>query len=182
MRIAGDASVLQSARATAARLRPMIRTIDGFHRDDQGDWIADLSCLHSQHVRHRPPFFDRPWVGTEDGRRGRIGSEIDCPLCDRAELPDGLVLVRTAGPFDKAALPAGLQRAHRVAERTWGRVRVLDGAVSIAVATTPPIERELSAGDSQALPPTVEHVLRVTGAVSLAVDFLVLPQRNTADA
>jgi hypothetical protein len=67
----------------------MIRTIEDFHQDDEGDWVAELSCLHTQHVRHRPPFWNRPWVTTEAGRRSRIGAELDCPLCDRAEPPDG---------------------------------------------------------------------------------------------
>ena len=65
----------------------MKRAIAGFHQDDQGDWVAELSCLHNQHVRHRPPFQERPWVVTEAGRAGRIGTELDCPLCDRGEPP-----------------------------------------------------------------------------------------------
>lgn len=159
----------------------MIRTIDGFHCDDEGDWVAELSCLHSQHVRHRPPFWDRPWVTTVEGRRGRVGTEIDCPLCDRAEIPEGLELVRTAGPFDETTLPAALQRAHRVAERTWGRVRVLDGRVGFTMATTPATDSALHAGDSQPIPPAVEHALLLTGAVTVEVDFLVRPQRRDAD-
>jgi tellurite methyltransferase len=63
------------------------RTIAGFHQDDEGDWVAELSCLHNQHVRHRPPFQDRPWVMTEAGRASHIGTGIDCPLCDRSEPP-----------------------------------------------------------------------------------------------
>src|SRR5215212_3917235 len=70
--------------------RRVIRTIDGFHQDAEGDWVADLVCLHSQHVRHRPPFFDRPWVTSAAGRAERIGTALDCPLCDRAELPADL--------------------------------------------------------------------------------------------
>ena len=71
----------------------MIRTIDGFHLDDAGDWVAELSCLHGQHVRHRPPFRDRAWVETEDGARlkavqqiellaggvGRMGAKVETP-------------------------------------------------------------------------------------------------------
>ncbi|HLF40975.1 MAG TPA: DUF3565 domain-containing protein, partial [Acidimicrobiia bacterium] len=97
----------------------MIRTITGFHQDEEGDWVAELSCLHNQHVRHRPPFFDRPWAEAESGRAGAVGADIECPLCDRAELPDGLELVRTAGPFDDVTLPAGLRRAHLVADGVW---------------------------------------------------------------
>ena len=60
----------------------MIQTIVGFHQDTEGDWVAELSCQHNQHVRHRPPFLERAWVTTEEGRASRIGTEIQCPLCD----------------------------------------------------------------------------------------------------
>ena len=60
----------------------MQRTIIGFHQDEDGDWVAELSCLHNQHVRHRPPFQQRPWVLDESQRAARVGAELDCPLCD----------------------------------------------------------------------------------------------------
>jgi tellurite resistance-related uncharacterized protein len=150
----------------------MQRTIDGFHVDELGDWVAELSCLHNQHIRHQPPFYDRPWVMADDGRAARIGSAIECPLCDRAELPDGLSVVRTAGPFDDTTLPAGLRGEHRVAERTWARLRVLDGAVRFTMATAPPVDRLLGAGNEQVIPPGVAHAVHAVGAMRLEVDFL----------
>ena len=39
----------------------MKRTIEGFRHDGAGEWVAELSCLHGQHVRHRPPFQERPF-------------------------------------------------------------------------------------------------------------------------
>jgi hypothetical protein len=56
--------------------------ITGFRQDEQGDWIAELACGHTQHVRHRPPWQDRPWTQTADGRASRLGTEIECPRCD----------------------------------------------------------------------------------------------------
>ena len=63
------------------------RRIVGFHRDDEGDWVAHLDCGHRQHVRHRPPFQERPWVLSAGGRESRTGTPIECPLCDRGEPP-----------------------------------------------------------------------------------------------
>ncbi len=63
----------------------MKRKIVGFHRDDEGDWVADLACGHTQHVRHRPPWQNRPWVTTGAGRRGRLGVELECKKCDEGE-------------------------------------------------------------------------------------------------
>lgn len=46
----------------------MLRNITGFHQDEAGDWVAELNCHHGQHVRNKPPFFNRPWVETVKGR------------------------------------------------------------------------------------------------------------------
>jgi tellurite resistance-related uncharacterized protein len=151
----------------------MIRMIDGFHQDDVGDWVAELSCLHGQHVRHDPPFQERPWVSSEAGRNERIGAALECPLCDRLEIPEDLEVVRTAGPFDAQTLPAALQRAHVVADHTWALLRVLEGTVGFVLDATPSGPLELSAGDRQSIPPGVPHAVLVGGPMRLEVDFLV---------
>lgn len=58
------------------------RKIVGFHQDEHGDWVADLACGHTQHVRHRPPWELRSWVTTEDGRRAHLGLVLQCRKCD----------------------------------------------------------------------------------------------------
>jgi tellurite methyltransferase len=151
----------------------VIRTIEGFHQDDVGDWVAELSCRHSQHVRHHPPFRERSWVEDAAGRRAHIGTPIDCPRCDGAELPDGLQLARIAGPFDQDTIPAGLHRDHRVAEHTWAVVNVLEGAIDLELATDPPQLLHLAAGDAQPIPPTVAHRVITTGPVRLEIRFLI---------
>ena len=59
----------------------MQRAIIGFHQDDEGHWVADLECGHSQHMRHDPPWQDRGWVLTPEGRTRFIGVTIECRLC-----------------------------------------------------------------------------------------------------
>ena len=151
----------------------MRRRIVGFHQDDVGDWIAELSCLHGQHVRHRPPFFGRAWTLDESQRASRVGTELDCPLCDRAEPPTGLRKARTAGPFDNDTLPAGLRRTHHVAESTWGLLRVGRGTVAIEIDTQPPIRVSLGAGEHQPIPPGVPHRISLLGPTQVEIDFLV---------
>ncbi|WP_446742798.1 DUF3565 domain-containing protein [Silvibacterium acidisoli] len=56
--------------------------IRGFHQDEQGDWVADLACGHGQHVRHRPPWEERPWVTTQAGRAQHIGRILYCVRCE----------------------------------------------------------------------------------------------------
>ena len=76
----------------------MERKITGFHKDEHGDWRADLECGHRQHVRHNPPLISRPWVLTEEGRASRIGFELDCKHCDEAAGTD-----RTSGHMHHAS-------------------------------------------------------------------------------
>jgi hypothetical protein len=65
----------------------MKQPITGFHRDDEGHWVAELACGHGQHVRHEPPWQNRTWVLTEAGRATFLGVELECVRCDRGEAP-----------------------------------------------------------------------------------------------
>ena len=60
------------------------RAITGFHQDDEGHWVAELECGHSQHMRHDPPWQNRAWVLTSEGRSRFIGVRIECRKCERA--------------------------------------------------------------------------------------------------
>ena len=60
----------------------MNRRITGYHQDDKGQWVAELECGHQQHVRHNPPWVNRPWVTTAQGRTAALGAALDCNKCD----------------------------------------------------------------------------------------------------
>lgn len=60
------------------------RKIIGFHQDERHEWVADLECGHRQHVRHDPPFQNRAWVLTADGREKFIGVAVVCKLCKQS--------------------------------------------------------------------------------------------------
>jgi len=60
----------------------MRQTIIGFRQDELDDWVADLACGHSQHVRHNPPWQNRPWVVASESRLAMLGSELECVICD----------------------------------------------------------------------------------------------------
>lgn len=57
------------------------RRIVGFHTDELGDWVAELECGHHQHVRHDPPWINRPWVVTPEGRAQTLGRTLACRKC-----------------------------------------------------------------------------------------------------
>ncbi len=62
----------------------MKQAIMGFHLDELDHWVADLACGHTQHVRHDPPWQNRPWVITVVGRAEKLGFELDCVDCEKS--------------------------------------------------------------------------------------------------
>ncbi|MDQ6696176.1 MAG: DUF3565 domain-containing protein [Actinomycetota bacterium] len=150
----------------------MQRCIVSFMQDEAGDWVAELDCFHRQHVRHDPPFRSAPWVNDELTRSERIGTSLPCPLCDRAELPDGLIVTRVTDRWDERTMPAGLRRVHRMARGTWGRLCVESGELRFRAQTDPVIDVVVQAGASHAIPPTVEHHVEPLGSVRFFIEFL----------
>lgn len=131
----------------------MIRVVVDLRPGRSGE--VTLSCLHV-HAGAKPL---------------AVGDAVDCRRCDEAVLPDGLRLMRTAGPFDEDTLPAGLRRTHRVGAVTWGVLAVRAGTVRITLQSDPVLDVVLRAGDRQAIPPLVPHLLEVSGRFQLVVEF-----------
>jgi hypothetical protein len=57
-----------------------VRLLD-FHQDVDGHWVANLSCGHTQHLRHQPPWQNRPWVLAAKQRQARLGELFPCGWC-----------------------------------------------------------------------------------------------------
>jgi len=68
----------------------MKQAITGYHKDLEDDWVAQLQCGHFQHVRHKPPFINRPWVATTAGRAAMIGHNLTCKKCELGEPVDSI--------------------------------------------------------------------------------------------
>ena len=111
----------------------MKRPIVGFHRDAEDHWVAELSCGHGQHTRHEPPFQERPWVLSPEGRAARIGAELDCVRCDRRELPDDYVAYRRTAEFTETTVPAGLRQRHTTKRGVWALIHVVRGRLAYHV-------------------------------------------------
>ena len=151
----------------------MQRAMTGFRRDDEGAWIAELSCLHRQHIRHDPPFWEAAWIEDEEAHARRIGEPLDCPLCDRAELPDGLQPSRTTATWDASTVPAALRRHHRVAAETWGLLEVEAGEVRFQAETTPPLDVIVTSDHPQPIPPELDHRIEPSEDARFHITFLV---------
>ena len=150
----------------------MHRNIVGYHSDDAGEWVAELACGHQQHVRHRPPFFVREWVLDAQGRTSHLGQPIECPLCDRAELPSGAQFERTSPRWDARSVPNGLLHSHRIASGTWARIVVHEGMLRYFDHTTSTTGLEIHSGSEKIVPPEVEHRVELLNDSSFSIEFL----------
>ena len=149
----------------------MDRAIVGFRRDAEGHWVAELDCGHSQHTRHSPPQSERPWVLSEEGRRARLGSPLDCVRCDRRELPEGFAPYRRTPDYDATSLPAGLRSRHSTRPGVWGRIHVDAGRLCYRTHAPFHDEAVLEAGDVGVVLPEVEHEVEPLGEVRFHVEF-----------
>ncbi|MDB4962810.1 MAG: hypothetical protein JWP01_2809 [Myxococcales bacterium] len=149
----------------------VLRPIDSFHQDPIGDWVADLRCGHGQHVRHRPPFWERPWVLTAEGRDGKLGAELPCVLCERFELPAGHAPYKRTREFDEHSIPSGLLKDHSTAAGVWGVIHVIAGRLRYIVES--PLARELVLDETHdgIVVPEVLHRVAPEGSVRFFVEF-----------
>ncbi|MGH8501386.1 MAG: DUF3565 domain-containing protein [Gammaproteobacteria bacterium] len=148
----------------------MERTITGFGRDDEGDWVAILSCGHPQHVRHRPPFINRPWVTTEPGRNSKLGATLNCVRCDRFELPASFIPYKRTPVFTEESVPAGLKKDHSTKAGVWAKIVVIEGTLRYRVDALQ-TDVNLSQNKPGIVVPEVAHSVEPLGMVRFFVEF-----------
>lgn len=159
---------------------PMQRAMKGFQQDEEGHWVAQLSCGHRQHVRHRPPFELRPWVVTAGGREGRLGQSLECAPCDRGELPEGFAPYRRTATFSEDSIPPGLLREHSTKAGVWARIIVEQGQLQLREASKPEVSRLLRGGEAALMAPEVTHQVEPGGVVRFHVEFWAAPREAGA--
>lgn len=147
------------------------RAIVEFHRDEAGDWVAELDCGHGIHVRHNPPFMNRPWVITEEGRREALGQARNCVRCARLEWPEGFVSYKRTPEYDTASIPAGLLKDHATRAGVWGRIRVTRGRLLYRVDDLDGLDLVLDSATPGIIAPTLRHRVVPLGDVRFYVEF-----------
>ncbi len=147
----------------------MERPIVDFGVDEEGVPLAILSCGHAQHVRHNPPFFNRPWVLTEAGRASRLGQPLNCVRCDRLELPDRFIARDRTPIFTEASLPPRLRQGHKASVGVWARVVVIAGRLRYRVDSLS-IDKALSSPEAENIPPEVVFSLEPLGEARFYLD------------
>jgi hypothetical protein len=48
-------------------------------------------------MRHNPPWIERPWIMTAEGRQNHLGGRLECRQCAAAEGPPGERTVTDGG-------------------------------------------------------------------------------------
>ncbi len=147
----------------------MQRKIIGFHRDEEDHWVAELDCGHGQHMRHTPPFFERPWTQTEEGRRSRLGTTVECVKCDQFEWPEGLTEFRRTPEYTGETMPEGLRKDHATKEGVWGKINVIEGEVIYRPEIGGPVR--LDPSRPGIVVPEMKHSLERIGDVRFVVVF-----------
>ena len=155
----------------------MERPITGFDSDSEGEPIAILSCGHAQHVRHNPPFINRPWVASEQGRSSMIGKMLNCVRCDKFELPEGFVPYKRTSVFTEETLPDALRKDHSTKTGVWGKIVVEEGKLRYRVASLN-ADTELSAHKAGIVLPEVLHNVEPLGTVRFFVEFYRAPDKS----
>lgn len=149
----------------------MQRAMTGFHQDSEAHWVAELSCGHTQHVRHRPPLELRQWVVSPEGRSARLGQTLDCIRCDRRELPEGHAAYKRTAQFREDTIPAGLLRHHSTKPGVWGRIVVERGELEFYEADEQAPPRLVTPESPCVILPDVEHRVSPVGEAAFYVEF-----------
>ncbi|MFV0524823.1 MAG: DUF1971 domain-containing protein [Acidimicrobiales bacterium] len=92
------------------------------------------------------------------------------PTAPPPGLPVGVAWVRTTAVFTAATVPAGLRRAHRVADGVWGVLRVRRGPVRFVIEADGSA-RDLSASQFAIIEPGVAHHVEPGPDAEFVIDF-----------
>ena len=153
----------------------MERRIVSFRQDAEAQWIAELSCGHARHVRHDPPFAEREWTLTPEGRTARLGSPLDCARCQAREIPAGHCEYKRTASFTQATVPAALRSRHTTKPGVWARIQVVSGALRYRLFAPFDEVELLEAGAAGVVLPEVEHQVETVGPVEFFVAFYRRP-------
>lgn len=95
---------------------------------------------------------------------------------DHGELPAGLELTRTTREFDTATMPDGLLRAHRIGVGSWGRLRMLAGALRFVWEETDRGFVDLAEGDTLIIAPQMFHHVEPETDARFVIEFHRRPE------
>lgn len=150
----------------------MLRAMTGYLQDDAGDWVAKLICGHRQHVRHKPPFFSRPWTQSPEGRASMLGQALDCVRCDRRELPEGLIQAHRTTELDEHSIPEDLRNGQATQPGLWVVIHVVAGQLCCCLDGLAGQRLRLDAQTAGVVAPDVAFQVEPEGPVRFWIELL----------
>lgn len=146
--------------------------IAGYHRDDEGVWVAELDCGHARHIRHKPPLQLASWITTAEGREGMLGSKVGCPLCRMPALPPCARPYKQTAVFDVNTMPSGLARSHELKANTWAELVVEEGRLPYVLEDEEELTIVLRPGTHGVIAPCRPHHVEPLAGTRFRVRFL----------
>ena len=167
-------------RLVAGAGQLVIRAIVGFHADESGR-VGGRVVLSAQPARASSTTLSPAGVGDDTGRAGGEDRVRDRLSALRSRGVAGGLAHRSHGRAVRRGTACRKPCAPRIASpaERGACFRLIEGGAGIQIAATPPIDRWLTPGAAQPIPPLVPHHLMIDGAVVLAVDFLVADPETT---
>jgi tellurite resistance-related uncharacterized protein len=132
----------------------MLRPLIAVSRSATGEWLAQLSCGHSQQLEAEPA----------------ADTQLNCASCERFELPSHFVAYKQTPLFDEASVPAGLLNDHSTKAGVWAKIHVVEGRLRYRVPALD-TDREVAAGQIDIVVPEVLHNVQPLGMVEFYVEF-----------
>ena len=93
-------------------------------------------------------------------------------------MPPDLVPSGSTPMFTEQTIPDGLLKEHKLAEGTWGSLRVLEGRIRFTDLETDE-ERLIAAPDDVTIHPGALHQVSTEGPVQFRIDFFREPEADT---
>lgn len=101
-------------------------------------------------------------------------------MAENIHLPADVELVRVTDEFDQTTHPAGILRAHRVADGVWGRLVVRSGELGFVFEDTPHETMRVTSDRPQVIPPSRLHHVVIDGPVTFVLEFYRAPETSAA--
>lgn len=86
-------------------------------------------------------------------------------------IPEGLVRYSTSPVFTEETVPQSLQKDHRTKAGVWAKAVVSEGSIDYILEDSPDEVLTVEAGNFALIEPEVPHRVRVTGKVTLQLEF-----------
>jgi len=108
---------------------------------------------------------------TPTGRASRLGTPLNCVLCDRKTIPGGYTAYRQTPVFNSTTVPTGLRHQHATKTGIWGIIHVVSGTLIYRIYHPFDSEETLDSKTQGIVLPEVEHDVQPTENAEFYVEF-----------